>query len=82
MEHIKETMVDEWFPKPIDSIRICDTPFRTDNAHEKELAESLPIPPDKLGEVEKKCGGKFSAHIGKFLHIEDWSRPDLSCFVI
>ena len=37
------------------------------------------IPPKEILSVENKYGGlRYNAHIRKYLHIEEWSRPDIN----
>lgn len=77
-EHIKQTIVDRWFPNQTSPVGQTDTPFRTDSAYETELAEALPLEGPELLQMEKEYNGKYSATVGQYNHIEQWSRPDTS----
>ena len=76
---MKQTIVGVWFPNSTDPLAVCDNPFPKDAKYKLQLAYTLPIPPKDLTGVENKYGGLvFNAQIGKYLHVEEWSRPDLA----
>ena len=76
-EHMRETILDHWFPDASTKVKGSTTPFSTDSACETELAETLPAPPQQLRELEVQCKGTFPMHVGKFLHIMQCTRPDI-----
>ena len=76
---IKQTIADVCLPNPTDTLGMCDTPFRTYFTYGKQLVETLPVPPKDITSVDNKYGGlRFNAQIGKYPHVEIWSRPDLA----
>jgi hypothetical protein len=79
-QHIKDTILDVWFP-PDDgnsTVKAAYTPFSTDPAYERQLAETLPAQQDELVQLEYEYGGNFPHLIGKVSHVTVWTRPDLS----
>ena len=76
--HIRTSVVDVWLPPTTtERIKGADTPYRTDSQFEKDLSEQLPASQQELLVLEKDYGGKYSALIGQFLHIEQVTRFDL-----
>jgi len=79
-QHIKDTILDVWFP-PNDgnsTVKAAYTPFSTEPAYERRLAETLPAQQDELVQLEYEYGGTFPHLIGKTSHVAVWTRPDLS----
>eukprot|EP00978_Attheya_sp_CCMP212_P037019 scaffold171834_cov33-Attheya_sp.AAC.1 len=74
--HIRE-IVQEWFPDEAE-LRTTDTPFRTDNEYEPIISEALPAEPAELIDLERQYGGPYRTSLGKFQHVKEWTRPDLS----
>jgi hypothetical protein len=76
-EHIQSKILSDWFQDDGDPLRTTDTPFRTDNEFERDLAEALPASQTELVELSKQYGGDYRTHMGKFSHVKEWTRPDL-----
>jgi len=74
--HIRE-IVQEWFPDEAE-LRTTDTPFRTDNEYEQIISEALPAESAELIDLERLYGGPYRTSLGKFQHVKEWTRPDLS----
>jgi hypothetical protein len=77
-EHIKHKILSDWFQEDGDPLRTTDTPFRTDNEFEVQLSEALPANPQELAALSKEYNGDYRTHMGKFNHIKEWTRPELS----
>ena len=76
--HIKQTIVGVWFPNPDDKIRVSERPLQKYSIYELYLADTLPIQTDDTLNVENTYRGLTSNdQICKYLHVEEWSRPDL-----
>ena len=56
-----------------------DNPLQTDTTFERDIEETLSIPPKDIPGVENKYDGLIiNDQIWKYLHIEEWSCPDLA----
>ena len=77
--HIFTRILDKWFPADrTERLKTADTPYRTDDGQfEREINEALPATKEELAKLEKEYGGKYNAHIGEMLHIQQVSRFEL-----
>jgi hypothetical protein len=76
--HIITRILDKWFPaNSTERLKTADTPYRTDGEFEKAINETLPATGEELARLEREYGGKYNAHIGEFLHIQQVSRFEL-----
>ena len=76
-EHIRDTILDPWLKNSKERVKGFHTPWPTDRAAEKEIAEVLPAGPQELKALEREFGGSHACINGKYMHITVWSRPDL-----
>eukprot|EP00978_Attheya_sp_CCMP212_P001980 scaffold4085_cov33-Attheya_sp.AAC.1 len=76
-EHIQTKILSDWFQDDGDPLRATNTPFRTDNEFERDLAEALPSNDAELADLSKQYCGNYRTHMGMFGHIKEWTRPDL-----
>ena len=75
--HIYENILEPWF-KSNTNIKIHDNPINAHPTYEYELSQSPPLSPDDLQCFELTYNGAFNQTIGKLLHIQQWTRPDLN----
>ena len=64
------------FQIPLNDSTMISPPFNSDRTFELSLSDTLPDRPDELYHLEERYLGKFSAHIGKNLHMMQYTRPD------
>ena len=80
-DHIQRKIVNKYFPpsKIGDStLKAVHTPFRTDSAFETELLETLPATGTELLALEQRYGGSYASILGDIMHVDCWSRFDIS----
>ena len=80
-EHIERKIIDKYFPpsKIGDStLKPVHTPYRTDSDFEHDLLEQLPATGDALSALEQRYGGTYSSILGDIMHVDCWSRSDIS----
>ncbi len=75
--HIYTNILSDWFPKDT-NIKQYDNPINVHPTYEYELSMSPPLSPEELKCYENKCHGAYNQTIGKILHIQQWTRPDLN----
>ena len=76
-KHIKDTILVQWFPDATECVNSDTTPFKVDSTFEIYLAETLPDTSAEIHHLKECSLGKFSAHIGKILHIMQYNQLDL-----
>jgi hypothetical protein len=80
-KHIHQKIVNKYFPpdKVSESpMKDVHTPFCTDSEYEKDLMEQLSAGKEELKQLEAEYGGTYPEIMGDIIHVESWSRPDLS----
>jgi hypothetical protein len=80
-EHIRRKIINKYFPpdKVSESpMKAVHTPFRTDSEYKKDLMEQLPATKEELKCLEEEYGGSFPEILGDIMHVECWSRPEMS----
>ena len=75
--HITSNILQDYF-SPGHVAKSVDTPIPANPTYEHTLANSLPLSPTELPAYEQKYHGPYNTTIGKLLHIQQWSRPDLN----
>ena len=75
--YIQGIILPKWFPYNSEKVNSNSTPFKVDIIFEISLEETLPYTPSEIHIFEECYLGKFSAHIGKMLHIMSFKRPDI-----
>ena len=75
--HIHTNVISNWFQNRNNYTR-QDTPIKAHPTYEYNLAKSPPLSADDLKKYEVEYKGAFNHTIGKLLHIQQWSRPDLN----
>ena len=76
-QHIHKNVLSHYFP-PGYNAKIVDTPIRADPTYEYVLGNSLPLSSTDLPEYEHRYHGPFNVTIGRLLHAQQWTRPDLN----
>ena len=78
-EHIQDEILPIFFPPDsTERLKPVHTPFRTDSAYERELAEALPAQaPGQLQRLEQRYKGSYPRIMGMIMHVFVWSRNDL-----
>ncbi len=62
--------------------RIVNSPFPTDSAFELALSQSPSLEGSELELYETRFHGAFNHTVGKLLHVQQWTRPDINYAVI
>ena len=75
--HIYKNILSGYFD-PGQNQKIIDTPIRANPTYERDLANHTPLSPTELQQYEKRYKGAYNVTIGKLLHIQQWTRPDLN----
>ena len=75
--HIYKNILSEYF-EPGHTTKIIDTPIRADPTFKHDLANSIPLSPEELRHYEDCYKGLYNVTIGKLLHIQQWTHPDLN----
>ena len=75
--HINVKIPAQWFPNATEISKSAPTPFKEDRIFEVDLSETLPSTPGELHHLEELYLVKYSANIGKTVHIMQCTRPDL-----
>ena len=75
--HIQDTIIAQWFTDASDKFNSAPTIFKSYSTFGIYLAETLPCTSDKIHLLEKRYLGKFSSHIGKNLHIMQYTCTDI-----
>ena len=75
--HIQTKILSTWFNKGHKQ-QIRNTPFPIDSNFELDLSESPPLQGSELQLYEHRYHGAFDHSIGKLLHIQQWTRPDIN----
>ena len=75
--HIDSKILSHWFNNGHPT-KIVNTPFPFDSELEKNLAQSPPLEGSDLNMYETCYHGQFNHTIGQLLHIQQWTRPDIS----
>ena len=58
--------------------KIVNTPFPTNSTFELDLSQSPHLDDSELEIYEKRFHGPFNHTVGKLLHIQQWTRPDIN----
>ena len=75
--HIYKNIISGYFD-PGHSPKITNTPIRATSTYERDLANDVPLSPIELEQYEKRYRGTYNVIIGKLLHVQQWTRPDLN----
>ena len=75
--YIYRNILSTYF-SPGDTVAVIDTPICAKPTYESELGNRPPIPLSELEEYERKYKGPYNVTIGKLLHIQQWTRPDIN----
>ena len=75
--HIMSKILSPWFDHG-HHIKKVNTPFPTDSQFEHDLSQSSPLVGSDLELYESRFHGPFNHTIGKLLHIQQWTRPDIN----
>ena len=71
ISHIIMRILDKWFPaNSTEQLKTADTPYQTDGDFEKAINKTLLGTGEELARLVREYGGKYNAHIGEFLHIQ------------
>lgn len=76
-QHILQNILRAWFPLN-GKIKKVHTPFDHDPSFEINIGTTPAIPQDEIPNYEKDYNGEYRHIIGKLLHIQKWTRGDLS----
>ena len=75
--YIKDTNLAQWFTNTSEKLYSAPTPFKSDITFELALEDTLPATPYELHVLEERYLVKFSAHIGRIIHIMQYTRTDI-----
>ena len=78
MQHIHTNILSEWYKDNNQHFKRHDNPINAHPTYEYNLSQSPPLQPDDLRQYEQKYHGAYNHTIGKLLHIQQCSRPDLN----
>ena len=73
--HTKDAILARWFPDVTEQVNSDTAPFKAYINFGISLEDTIPSNPAELHHLEELYLGKFSAHIGNFLHIMQHNRP-------
>ena len=76
-QHIYTNILAEWF-KNNNDIQHHDNPIKAHPTYEYGLSQCPPLSTEELNHYETKYKGAYNQTIGKLLHIQQWTRPDLN----
>ena len=76
-QHIHTNILATWFPTT-STVKHHDTPINAHPTYEYELAQCKPLTLNELKQYEEKYHGAYNQTIGKLLHIQQWTRPDIN----
>ncbi len=75
--HIYNNILSDWSSHKI-NYQHHDNPMKAHPTYEYELSQSPPLSSKDLEAYEQKYHGAYNHTIGKLLHIQQWTRPDLN----
>ena len=75
--YIYTNTLSDWFNNDTD-IKRHDNPINAHPTYKYKLSESTPLSPEELEAYENTYHGAYNQTIGKILHIQQWTRPDLN----
>ena len=75
-KHINQILAT-WFDNGHHT-RVVNSPFPTDSTFEMDLSQSPPLEGSELESYETRFHGAFNYIIGKLLHIQQWTQPDIN----
>ena len=76
-QHIQQNILRTWFPVN-GKVKKVHTPFDHDPTFEHSLGTTPAIKSDTLPKYEREYHGEFRSTVGKILHVQQWTRGDLS----
>ena len=76
-QHIYSNILLDYFGED-NNIKRNDTPIKAQPTYEHDLAQCEPLQDTDLPHYESRYKGPFNHTIGKLLHIQQWTRPDLN----
>lgn len=76
-QYIHTNILLDWYKDNL-NFKGHDNPIKAYPIHKYDLSQSLPLQPDDLHHYEQKYHGAYNHTIGKLLHAQQWSRPDLN----
>ena len=76
-DHIYKNILTDWFQNDT-QYQKHDNPIKAHPTYEHELSQSPPLSPEDLTMYEQKYHGAFNHTVGKLLHVQQWTRPDLN----
>ena len=75
--HIKNKILNDWFP-PNSTVKHVNTPIDHTTDFEIKLGTTAAIKQHDLHTYEKLYHGEFRHSIGQLLHVQQWTRADIS----